>query len=160
MVRDPVPSPGAYAPSTPQPYPIFFGSVLIVVGLLLGMAWAFRAWTVVLLAPGDPALISHALVTLVSLGASVLLSLIGWRTFRRRAHSTDGAWLTVIGLWIAGVGVHRLVAVLTHPVTDPNPRAHLHLSVLFMVIGAFLLGMAWFWRRNAPGSALRDRRPA
>jgi len=133
---------------------------LIVIGVLLGMAWAFRVWTIVWLAQGDSSLISHSLVAVISLGAAVLLFLIGLRTVRRQARPADPSWLTGIGLWIAGVGVHRLVAVLTTPSTDPNPRAHLHLSVSFMVIGALLLGTAWFWKRTDSLSSLQDRTPA
>jgi len=134
--------------------------VLVVIGLLLGLAWAFRVWTIVLLAQGDSSLISHSLVAVVSLGAAVMLFLIGLRTVRRRARPADPSWMTGIGLWIAGVGVHRLVAVVTNPSTDPNPRAHLHLSVVFMVIGALLLGTAWFWKRADAVSSLQDRTPA
>ncbi|MBI3621899.1 MAG: hypothetical protein HY208_06925 [Nitrospirae bacterium] len=146
------------APS--RPYSSLIGSVLIVIGLLLGMAWAFRVWTILLLAQGDSSLISHSLVAVVSLGAAVMLFLTGLRTVRRRASSSDPSWMTGIGLWIAGVGVHRLVAVVTNPSTDPNPRAHLHLSVAFMVIGALLLGTAWFWKRADTVSSLQDRTPA
>jgi len=154
----PLLSPAARNPST-RPYPKTLGSVLIAIGLLLGMAWAFRAWTIVLLAPGDTAVISHSVVALVSLGSAVMLCLIGWRTACRQPHQNDPSWLTVNGFWIAGVGVHRLAAVLPHPSTDPNPRAHLHLSVLFMVIGALLLGVAWFWKWSGVYHSNTDRTP-
>lgn len=136
------------------------GLLLIVIGLLQGAAWGFRVWVLILLSAGDRWLVVHTVVTLVSLGAALLLWRIGVRARREQPSRHDPAWIVASGLWIAGVGVHRLVAVLSHPMTDPNPRAHLHLSVLFMVLGAVLLGVAWFWKRHDPLSAWRDGTPA
>jgi uncharacterized membrane protein YidH (DUF202 family) len=151
-------------PSTPSPqqpdfvrdFPKSLGSLLVVIGLLQCAAWGFRVWVLILLSKGDSWLVVHTVVTLISLGIAVLLLRIGLRTLRRRASRRDPAWIAAGGLWIAGVGVHRLIAVLTRPMTDPNPRAHLHLSVLFMVLGGLLLGIAWLWRRNDLNSAVRQ----
>jgi hypothetical protein len=136
------------------------GLLLIVIGLLQGTAWGFRVWVLILLSEGDRWLIVHTIVTLVSLIAALLLLRIGIRARRQQPSRRDPAWIGASGVWIAGVGVHRFVAVLTHPMTDPNPRAHLHLSVLFMVLGAVLLGVAWFWKRCDPMSTWRDGTPA
>ncbi|HTP42100.1 MAG TPA: hypothetical protein VML36_06735 [Nitrospiria bacterium] len=149
----------APSPHGPQPvrgYARSLATLLVVIGILQCVAWGFRAWVLYLLGDGDSWLIVHSVVTLISLGVAVLLLRIGMLTFRRRPARRDPAWIAASGLWIAGVGVHRLIAVITHPTTDPSPRAHLHLSVLFMVLGALLLGIAWFWRRNDLHSAVRQ----
>jgi hypothetical protein len=153
------PAAGRHAPLL-RGYGKWLGILLIVIGLLQCAAWGFRVWILFLLSEGDPWLIVHTVVTLVSLGAAVLLLRIGIRARRQQPSLSDPAWIAASGLWIAGVGIHRFVAVLTHPMTDPNPRAHLHLSVLFMVLGAVLLGVAWFWKRNDLHLALRHRTPA
>jgi len=155
-VEQPEPSPSGQASST-RKYAKGLGSLLIAIGLLLCIAWGFRVWILLLLNAGDPWLVTHSLVAAVSLGAAVLLLRIGLRTIHRLPTRHDPLWITLIGLWIAGVGVHRLVAVTTQPMTDPNPRAHLHLSVLFMVIGAVLLGVAWFWKPTAVDSSLQEK---
>ncbi|MEW6324180.1 MAG: hypothetical protein AB1515_02215 [Nitrospirota bacterium] len=124
------------------------GGLLILAGLLLLASWGIRAYILRLTAPGDPWLWVHAAITLVSLAAAVWLLHLGYRTLTRRIGAADGRWLAAAGLWILAIGLNRLVLVLTKP--DPNPRAHLHLSVLFIVIGGALLGMAWLWKRLLP----------
>jgi len=155
----PTPQTGRQAPIL-RGYGKRLGTLLIVIGLLQCTAWGFRVWILLLLGEGDPWLITHSVVTLVSLGAAGLLLRIGIRARRHHPSRSDPLWIAVSGLWIAGVGIHRLIAVLTQPMTDPNPRAHLHLSVLFMVLGAVLLGVAWFWKRNDLHSAERNSPPA
>jgi len=138
----------------------WIGTLLIVIGSLQFAAWGFRVWILFLLSEGDRWLITHSVVTLVSLGTAVLLLRIGIRARRQQHSSKDPLWIAASGLWISGVGFHRLISVLTHPATDPNPRAHLHLSVLFIVIGAILLGITWYWKRNEIDSTMRNSSPA
>jgi hypothetical protein len=153
------PQAGRHAP-TLRGHRKWLGLVLIVIGLLQCTAWGFRIWILILLREGDQWIITHSVVTLVSLGAAVLLLRIGIRARRRQYSRNDPLWIAASGLWIAGVGIHRLISVLTRPATDPSPRAHLHLSVLFMVLGAILLGIAWFWKRDDDQLRVRNRIPA
>jgi len=152
----PAPPPPGQAPFTRR-FGKGLGSLLIIIGLLLCTAWGFRVWILLLLGTGDPWLVTHSVVTAVSLGGAILLLRIGMRTIRQAPSRNDPLWIAGSGLWISGVGIHRLIAVLTQPTTDPNPRAHLHLSVLFMVLGAVLLGVAWFWKPNGVNTPLQER---
>jgi hypothetical protein len=153
------PQAGHYAPIL-RGYSKWLGSLLIVIGLLQGAAWGFRVWVLFLLREGDRWFITHSLVTLVSLGTAFLLLRIGIRTRRQQHSRNDPLWIAASGLWTAGVGIHRLLSVLTQPAMDPNPRAHLHLSVLFMVLGAILLGIAWYWKRSDLHPTVRNSIPA
>lgn len=122
--------------------------MLIVFALLLLLTWGFRVYILFLTAPGDPSLLSHSLVALASLGSAALLLSLGIQAFRRGARERDPIWLAVIGLWITGVGLHRLFDLLRSPGEDPNPRAHLHLALLFLLMGVILMGMAWAGKRR------------
>jgi hypothetical protein len=153
------PQAGRHAPIM-RGYSQWLGTLLIVIGSLQFAAWGFRVWILFLLSEGDRWLITHSVVTLVSLGTAVLLLRIGIRARRQQHSRKDPRWIAASGIWISGVGIHRLVSVLTHPATDPNPRAHLHLSVLFMVLGVVLLGIAWYWKRNDLDSTVRNSIPA
>lgn len=153
------PQAGHHAPIL-RGYSKWLGTLLIVIGSLQFAAWGFRVWILFLLSEGDRWLITHSVVTLISLGTAMVLLRIGIRARRRQQSRKDPLWIAASGLWISGVGIHRLVSVLTHPATDPNPRAHLHLSVLFMVTGAILLGIAWYWKRNDSDSTERNSVPA
>lgn len=155
----PTPQAGHHTPLM-RSYRKWLGNLLIVIGSLQLAAWGFRVWILFLLSEGDRWLVTHSVVTLVSLGAAVLLLQIGIRARRGQHSRKDPLWIAASGLWISGVGIHRLVSVLTNPATDPNPRAHLHLSVLFMVLGAILLGIAWYWKRNDIDSTVRNSSPA
>jgi hypothetical protein len=132
----------------PQHYPRTVGGVVLLSGLLLFITWTIRAYILFLTAAGGASRAGHTVITLGSLAAAVLLLRIGYRTIRRQGRPTDGRWLMAIGIWMLGIGGHRLIMVLTEPARDPNPRAHLHLSVLFLVIGAVLLVSAWQWTRG------------
>lgn len=155
----PTPQAGHHAPFL-RGYSKWLGTLLIVIGLLQCIAWGFRIWILFLLRAGDRWLITHSVVTLVSLGTAVLLLRIGIRARRQQHSRNDPLWIAASGLWIAGVGIHRLISVLTQPALDPNPRAHLHLSVLFMVLGSILLSIAWYWKREDIHSTVRNSIPA
>ncbi|HUJ80210.1 MAG TPA: hypothetical protein VLY45_07850 [Nitrospiria bacterium] len=151
--------PSSHGPQPVRGFARSLGTLLVIIGVLQCAAWGFRVWVLYLLSEGDSWLIVHTVVTLISLGVAVLILRIGILSIRRRPSRHDPAWIATSGLWIAGVGIHRLIAVLTHPSTDPNPRGHLHLSVLFLVLGALLLGIAWIWRRHDLESAVRQSVP-
>jgi len=121
---------------------------LMIIGAALVIIWSFRTYIIFLNAPGDTFLVPHALVTLVSLIAAVLLIRIGRRAYRAQPLATDTRWLAAIGLWFLGVGANRFVLVTTQPSHDPDPRAHLHLAVSFLVLGLLLLIAAWHWKQQ------------
>jgi hypothetical protein len=133
----------------PPRYPRTLGGVVLLAGGLLFVTWSVRAYILFLTEPGDSSFAMHATITTLSLIAAVLLVRIGRRAVRRQGRASDVHWLIAIGAWILGVGGHRLFKVLTQPAHDPNPTAHLHLSVLFLVIGTVLWGAAWRWTRGA-----------
>jgi hypothetical protein len=133
-----------------QPVEFFKGTgvLCMLCGLLMSLAWGFRLYILVMTAPGDRWVVLHSAVTIISLAAAVMLVVIGVRTIRQQNLPRDTWWVTGIGCWIIGVGLNRLVAVLLWPAADPNPRAHLHLAVSFMVMGLvlWLLGGGALWR--------------
>jgi hypothetical protein len=128
-------------------YGTFFGGLFILLSLALFITWGIRAYILALM-PTDPFPLVHWAMTVASLGAAALLFRIGYRAMRQQEQTRDGRWLAMIGLWILAIGLNRFILVLAQPAHDPNPRAHLHLSVLFLVIGVILLGSAWWWRRR------------
>ena len=129
-------------------FPAWSGPLFILFGLLLFLTWGFRTYVLFLNAPGDRFLIIHSLITIISLGSAALLCLIGWRAWRRCNRPYDTRWLIIIGLWISGIGLNRLISVLMWPAMDPNPRAHVHLSLLFITIGLVLMAIVsgTLWR--------------
>jgi len=129
-------------------YSTSLGGLLILLSLSLFITWGIRAYILAFTAPDAPFALLHWAMTVISLAGSTLLLQIGYRAARRQRRATDGRWLAIIGAWISVIGLNRLTLVLTQPAHDPNPRAHLHLSVLFLVTGAILLGIAWLWRRG------------
>jgi hypothetical protein len=134
------------------------GAVCLIIGVLWSLAWGFRVYILYLTAQGDQSIMLPSIITALSLGVAAILIVIGTRTLHGRNRSSDAWWLIGSGCWISAVGLNRLTAVLLWPSSDPNPRAHLHLAVSFIVMGTILLlltGRA-AWRRRL-GHATGDQ---
>jgi uncharacterized membrane protein YidH (DUF202 family) len=126
------------------------GVVCLIIGLLLSLAWGFRLYILVLNAQVDRWLLLHSAVTAISLIMAVVLMIIGVGALNGRHRANDARWVAGAGAWIIAVGLNRLIAVTLWPASDPNPRAHLHLSVSFLVMGSMLVLVTAMaaWRRR------------
>ncbi|MBI3598921.1 MAG: hypothetical protein HY201_05705, partial [Nitrospirae bacterium] len=95
---------------------------------ILTVRWGtdpFRAWT-----------IFFALIFVL-----IGLFLIWFGKAGSMAKKKNYTQLSYASLFMILFWTHRLANLVLYPDIDPNPRAHLHLSVIFIVIGAFLLAV-------------------
>lgn len=125
-------------------------ALIILTGLVIFFSWGFRLYVLYLHWGNDPFMLPHAAVAVVSFAIGAFLLSMGFRggkATRRDYTLLAGAALFTILWW-----GFRAVKVLVHPEDDPNPTAHLHLSVLFLVLGGLLLITAWQGRNRPTGA--------
>lgn len=125
-------------------------ALIILTGLVIFFSWGFRLYVLFIRWASDPFRLPHALVALifVSIGAFLLwMAFQGKRAGRREYTILAGAALFTVVWW-----GYRAANVLLHPEADPNPTAHLHLSLLFLVLGGLLLIAGWQGRRRSAAS--------
>lgn len=125
-------------------------ALIFLTGLVIFFSWGFRLYVIYLHWGNDPFMLPHLFGAIVSFGIGAFLLSMGVRG--SRATQLDytiliGSALFTIAWW----GV-RAVNVLLHPERDPNPTAHLHLSVLFLVLGGLLLVTGWKGRQKGSGA--------
>ena len=121
-------------------------ALLLLTGLVIFFSWGFRLYVLYLHWGNDPFMLPHAIVAVVSFGIGAFLLSMGARGSRatRRDYTLlIGAALFTILWW-----GFRLIKVLLYPESDPNPTAHLHLSVLFVVLGGLLFAAGWKGRKT------------
>lgn len=122
-------------------------ALIILTGLVIFFSWGFRLYVLYLHWGNDPFMLPHALVAVISFSIGVFLlsmAMRGSRATRRDYTILIGAALFTILWW-----GFRAMKVLLYPEGDPNPTAHLHLSVLFLVLGTLLLITGWQGRNRA-----------
>jgi hypothetical protein len=122
-------------------------ALLILTGAVIFFSWGFRLYVLFLRWENDPFRLPHAVVALISFSIGVFLLWLafqGSKAGRREYTALIGAALFTISWW-----GYRLANVLLHPERDPNPTAHRHLSILFMVLGGLLLAAGWKGREKS-----------
>ncbi len=102
----------------------------------------------------DPLRVLHLLIALFyySLGIFVLrMGIQGSRTGRR-----DYSILMYASLFTVIYWAFRWGKVVFYPENDPNPRAHLHLASLYLVMGGLLLITGWCGRKRLQENRGKD----
>ena len=125
-------------------------ALIILTGLVIFFSWGFRLYVLYLHWGNDPfMLFLAAVVVFFFVFGAFLLSkgFRGGRFLSRDNTILSGAALFTICWW-----GFRAIKVLVHPEEDPNPTAHLHLSVLFLVLGTLLLITGWQGRNRPTGA--------
>lgn len=122
-------------------------ALLIVTGAVIFFSWGFRLYVLFLRWESDPFRLPHALVALISFSIGGFLL---WMAFQgKKAGPREYTILIVAALFTIVWWGYRAANVLLHPELDPNPTAHLHLSTLFLVLGALLLITGWQGRNKS-----------
>jgi hypothetical protein len=112
-------------------------ALLIVSGILILPSWGFRLYILSLKWDTDPNRLITLFTCLVSIligGFLIWMGIKGGRADRRDYHFLTYSALFTIGFWL-----YRLTGLILHPETDPNPKAHLRLTLTFLVLGGMLL---------------------
>lgn len=117
-----------------------------LIGLLLLFSWSFRLRVIFFHRFSDPYLVGHLLVAFFSLSAGgYLLGL----SLRRTGLGRRQAPLLI--LFAFGMGMHwiwRIFRIWADPASDPNPRAHLYLAGLLLLVSGYLARIGWRTRRG------------
>lgn len=115
--------------------------LLIVSGLLILPSWGFRLYILFLKWQSDP----NRLITLFTCIVSVMIGgFLVWMGIKGgRAGRRDYTGLIYSALFTLGFWTYRLVGLILHPETDPNPKAHFRLTTTFLLLGGLLLTAGW-----------------
>jgi hypothetical protein len=112
---------------------------LLLSGCFILFAWGFRLYVLAVRWSTDPFRISTISFAVIYLFIGLFLVSLGRRgSMVNRKNYTQ---LIYVAFFLILYWAYRLGNLLLYPDLDPNPRAHLHLSVTFIVIGALLLAV-------------------
>jgi uncharacterized protein (DUF486 family) len=114
---------------------------LLLSGCFIFFAWGFRLYVLTIRWETDPFRVWT--ISFATIFVLIGLFLIGLAKLGSTASHKNYTQLISVSVFMIGYWVYRLANLLLYPDIDPNPRAHLHLSVTFMVIGAVLLAIGW-----------------
>ncbi|MFQ5580105.1 MAG: hypothetical protein ACE5FZ_05785 [Nitrospiria bacterium] len=121
-------------------------TLLFLSSLVIFFTWGFRLFVLYNRWQLDPLRIPHLLITLAyfGLGGFLLrLGIQGARTKRR-----DYSILIYASVFTVVYWSYRWGKVVLYPENDPNPRSHLHLASLYLVMGGLLLVAGWCGRKR------------
>ena len=121
-------------------------ALLITAGTVIFFSWGFRLYVLYIHWDDDPFILPHFLLALLSFGIGAFflwMAKKGPKAVRR-----DYTILLCAALFTVVWWGYRWVKVQLHPEGDPNPRAHLHLASLFLVLGGLLIWTGWKGRRR------------
>ncbi len=121
--------------------------LLFVTGLLILPSWSFRLYILYLRWGVDPHRWPTALIAVISLaigGFFIWMAIQG-----NRASGRSYRALLLSTLFSAGFWSYRLANIILHPENDPNPAAHLRLSLVFLVLSAILFSVGWRGKNKA-----------
>jgi hypothetical protein len=128
--------------------------LLILSGILILPSWGFRLYILSLKWATDP----HRILTLVTSLTSVLVGgFLIWIGIKgNKADRRDYSLLIYSALYTLGFWTYRLVGLILHPESDPNPRAHFRLTGTFLVLGALLLAAGWNGKRRTEPHSIKS----
>jgi hypothetical protein len=121
-----------------------------LIGFFLVFSWAFRLMVVYLNREIDRFLIPHAAIALFSVLAGGYLIRLAFQ--RTAALPRQYGLLLVLALVMLAGWVWRVYVVLSDLSRDPNPRAHLHLAGVLILLSGYLAWIGWKGRRDSGGS--------
>ncbi|NOY83923.1 hypothetical protein MNBD_NITROSPIRAE01-1299 [hydrothermal vent metagenome] len=130
-------------------------ALLITSGLIIFLSWAFRFYVLFTRWGTDRFSMFNAFIALIffSIGLFLLWMVKQDKKLIRR----DYTILIVSAIFTLFWWGNRWQKVWFHPENDPNPRPHLHLASLYLVMGALLLLTGWMGRKKlAQESKNRD----
>jgi len=114
---------------------------LILSGLFIFSAWGFRLYVLTIRWGTDPFRVWTISFAFIYLLIGLFLIWVGIRgVMAKKKHYVQ---LMTVSIFLVGYWVYRLSNLVLYPDIDPNPRAHLHLSITFIVIGALLFLIGW-----------------
>lgn len=121
-------------------------ALLVGGGGALLLSWVFRLYILSLHGWTDPYLIPHLFVALSSLLVGFFLIWLGVRG--KRTTRKEFSSLIASGVFLLITWLFRFGSILIDPSKDPNPRAHLRLSALFLLLGVFVIRIGVKGRRH------------
>lgn len=120
--------------------------LLTVSGLIIFFSWGFRLFVLYNRWGTDPSSFFNLFIVLLSFGIGVFLL---WMARRgEKAPPTAYTALILTSIFNIFWWGNRWMKVTLHPENDPNPRAHLHLATLYLVMGGLLLWAGWTGRKK------------
>jgi len=119
---------------------------LLLSGLFIFFSWGFRLYVLTIRWETDPLRVWT--ISFATLFVLIGLFLIRLAKLGPMANRRDYIQLICIAIFIILYWGYRLLKLILYPDIDPNPRAHLHLSATFLVIGGFLLLIGWKGKRD------------
>lgn len=121
-------------------------ALFIVSGLIVFFSWGFRLY--VLFSRWGTDRFSFFDLLIVLLSFSIGIFLLWMAKQRDKTTPRDYALVMAAALFNIFWWGNRWIQVTLHPENDPNPRAHLHLSSLYLVMGVLLLMAGWKGRKR------------
>ncbi len=121
-------------------------TLFIVSGLIIFFSWGFRLYVLYTRWGSDR--FSFVDLFIVTLSFSMGVFLLWMSKQREKATARDYSLVMATAVFNIFWWGNRWIKVTLHPENDPNPRAHLHLSSLYLVIGGLLLLAGWHGRKK------------
>ncbi len=121
-------------------------ALLIVSGLIIFLSYAFRFYVLFTRWGTDQFSVLNALIALAFF--SIGLFLFWMVKQKEKLISRDYSILIASSIFTILWWGNRWQKVWFHPENDPNPRAHLHLASLYLVMGGLLLLTGWMGRKK------------
>lgn len=120
--------------------------LLSISGLIIFLSWSFRLYVLFTRWGTDRFSFVDLFIVLTSFSIGVFLL---WMAKQgAKASARDYMILIATSLFNLAWWGNRWIQVTLHPEKDPNPRAHLHLASLYLVMGFLLLLAGWTGRKR------------
>jgi hypothetical protein len=113
---------------------------LIFLGVWIFFSWGFRLYILTVRWETDPTRLRTLFFGLIYLSIGFFLFRLG--QLGELLNRKNKVTLIVASLFMIGYWGVRLSRLFLYPDIDPNPRAHLHLSVTYIVLSCLLLFVA------------------
>jgi len=121
-------------------------TLLILSGLIIFFSWGFRLYVLYTRWGSDR--FSYVDLFIVTLSFSIGVFVLYMAKQGPKCSLRDYSILIAASIFNILWWAMRWIRVTLHPENDPNPRAHLHLATLYMVMGGLLLVVGWKGRKK------------